>query len=75
MPPQTLALPPVPYEPVGSTIAAQPHQTTWVEFALGLWAFSGEAVAGIEALAAAAPDANPEEDPVPADSTTGPILR
>jgi hypothetical protein len=48
----TLELLPIPAEPSEGASAAEPAQSTFVDFTLGLWAFSLEVVRAVESMAA-----------------------
>lgn len=48
----TLELLPIPPEPAEGASAAEPAESTFVDFTLGLWAFSLEVVRAVESMAA-----------------------
>jgi hypothetical protein len=72
---ETLALLPIPGQPAGAAGAADDGVATFLDFALGLWAFSRELVQGVEALTAPTLAAAGEVVPSPEPGPAGPLLR
>jgi hypothetical protein len=71
-----LELPPLPTEATGMAGMQTPETVTFADFVLGMWAFSGEVVRAVEALAAPAlPPAGVVASPGAAAGPEGSLLR
>jgi hypothetical protein len=76
---ETLALLPIPGQPAGAAGGDDGEPATFLDCALGLWAFSSELVRGVEALATptlpAAGEVVTPPAPEPGPAPAGPLLR
>ena len=73
---ETLALLPIPGEPAGASAAAEEPPTEFLDCIVGMWAYSREMVAAVEALAEPTRTTGTiEEPPDRPEPPRGPILR
>ena len=74
---ETLALLPIPGEPAGASVTAEEPPTQFLDCIVGMWAYSREMVAAVEALAAPTTVSQSVVEPPPdrPEPPRGPILR